>query len=122
MSRTSLASCSLAGLGDLRPALERIRQLPALVLLGELSFQRLPGFLRQPDLQLLPGRGRVVAAHYHDVRKQRIEERALVTVLSGRAADHPAKEPARAVKSEEPDGLQRLIVLAWLDRRAPLGP
>src|SRR5215471_10235417 len=80
-SSTSWGSCSLPGLGDLRPPREGVAEVPAgLARLGllDLGLDRPPHLLGQPDLQQLPLRRRVVAAHHDNVGENLVERRALV--------------------------------------------
>src|SRR5215469_4414668 len=65
-------SQSLPGLGDFRTTLERVRPAPgvALLRLASLLGERLQGFFRQPYLQQVPGRHRVITADLLDVGLQ----------------------------------------------------
>jgi hypothetical protein len=74
--------------------------------LRELLLERLLCVVGQPDLQQVPWRRRMVAAHHHDIGEQLLERLGQLRVLCRRAADHAAQEPARAVNPHKPDRLQ----------------
>src|SRR4029077_18503222 len=86
--------------------IERVRLLG-----GRLTLKRLAGLLRQLDLQRLPRRLRLLAAHHHDVGEDVPELLSLLVIDGGGPADEPPQEPARTVYADEPHGL-------WRHRRA----
>src|SRR6266487_2269831 len=100
----SRRSAGLPGLGDLRAALERVRRVLD-AFRGHLLLQRRPRLLGQPDLEQVPGRRRMLAAHHDHVREYLLELPGQLGAAGRRAADHAAQEPAGPVHAEESDRL-----------------
>src|SRR6266536_3698371 len=100
----SRRSAALPGLGDLRAALERVRRVLD-AFRGHLLLQRRPRLLGQPDLEQVPGRRRMLAAHHDHVREYLLELPGQLGAAGRRAADHAAQEPAGPVHAEESDRL-----------------
>src|SRR5262249_4310622 len=84
---------------DRAPAAPGVALLRLVGILGE----RLQGFFRQPYLQQVPGRHRVITADHHHVGEHLFQRFGNVVTGRGGSADHPPQEPARAVHAQEPD-------------------
>src|SRR6185437_6204399 len=94
-----------AGLGELRTALEGV-QVPAepvLLFGGGLLLERLARFGREPQLEYLPRRHRVLTADHHDVPEYLFEQVGLVATVRGRPGKQPVHEPAGPGDADEPD-------------------
>src|SRR5216683_1497075 len=95
-----------AGFRDLRAPLEGVQRRAALRLrFGLLVLDGLPCLGGQPQLEQIPRRHGVLPADHHDVAEHVLERLRELGAARGRTADHPAKEPARSVHSDEPDQL-----------------
>src|SRR4249919_3670229 len=83
----------LAGLGDLRAALERAQRPVALLGLRRLQAERLQRLVGKPDLQQLTGRDRVIATDHDDAREHLLQGPGRVLMAGPRAAAPATQEP-----------------------------
>ena len=104
-------SRSNARLGHLRAALERVRHggeavasccVPAALLGAGLLLEGGRGLGRQPQLEQVARRHRLVAADHHDLAEHGLKRRRGRGSRGG-AREQGAQEPARAVHADEPD-------------------
>ncbi len=87
------------------PRSNGFRSVLELVLLsggrGRLFFVGLHGFRRQPQLEEVPRRHRVLSAHDHHLPERILEHAGRRPAGCGRAGDQGAQQPARAVDADE---------------------
>src|SRR5215475_15275164 len=101
------AGLALAGLGDLRAALERVQRPLALLGLRWFLAERPQRLVGKADLQQLTGRDRVIAADHDDGREHALQRPGEVLTGGRRAVDEAAQEPAGPVCPQEADRFQR---------------
>src|ERR1700677_30822 len=114
----------LAGLGELGAAVERVQVGGEAALLflgggGGLGLHRLLGVRREPELEHVARRDRMVSAVDNDVAEHVLEDLGVTLLirgggLGGGTAEQAAQEPARAVGTHEPDRPHPGLGLAWL--------
>ncbi len=68
-----------------------------------LLLERFLSLRGQPQLQDVPRRHRVLAAHHHDVPEDLLEQAGGLAAARGRAGEQAAQEPARPVDADEAD-------------------
>src|SRR5581483_2174109 len=113
----------LAGLGELRAAVEGVDVTPVAALLllrlcrlRLLLSKSLHRLRRQPQLEQVARRHRVLATGHHDVAEHVLEHVGVTAARRRRPAEQAAQEPARTVHADEPHGAHPRPGIARLGR------